>query len=189
MKAEQVIQIEDILRRPMTVVPVFDFETSGGGNEYIDERILSKSRTNLSLTKKKHKNDRTAENQMLLKLANKNKLRAPATTHITQRSKGDITHSKRLIDESYDRDNAANDNTLSARQRDFSDVKDDKSDSSSDFTIGENNRGSDFGESSSEETHVTEQLTTSNKKYTSNKKVGLAIYVLFIRNGKCLLSF
>lgn len=185
MKAEQVIQIEDILRRPMTVVPVFELETSGGGNDYIDERILSKSRTNSSLMKKKHKNDQTAENQMLRKLANKNKLRAPAT-----RSKGVITHSKRLVDGSHDSDNAANDkehsqSSMTAQQNNFCDVKDDGSDSSCDFTIGENNSGSDFGESPSEEIHVTEQLTTSNKKLTSNKKVCLAIYVVFIRNGKC----
>jgi hypothetical protein len=193
MKAEQVIQIEDILRRPMTVVPVFEHETSGGGNDYIDEKILSKSRTNSSLTKKKHKNDQTSENQMPRKLANKNKLRAPDTTYITQRSKGVITHSKRIVDGSYDSDIVASDNVhskslMTALQKDFCDVKGDGSDSSSDFTIGENNSGSDFGESSSEETHVTEKLTTSKKKLTLNKKVSLAIYVVFMRNGKCWLS-
>jgi hypothetical protein len=193
MKAEQVIHIEDILRRPMTVAPVFELETSGGGNDYVDERILCKSRTNSSLTKKKHKNDQTAENQMLRKLTNKNKLRAPATTYITQRSKGVITHCKRLVDGSHDSDNAANDkehlkSSLTTRQKDLCDVKDDGSDSSSDFTIGENNSGSNFGESSSEETHVTEQFTTRNTKLTSNK-VSVAIYVVFMRNGKCLLSF
>ena len=194
MKAEQVLQIEDILRRPMTAVPVFELGTSGGESDHIDEKILSKSQMNSSLTKKKHKNDRTVENQMLRKLANKNKLRAPAATYIIQRSKKVITHCKRLADGSYDSDNAADDkehskSTMTSRQNDFCDMKDDGPDSSSDFTIGENNSGSNFGESSSEEIHVTEELTKSNKKLTSNKKVSLVVYVVFMRNGKCLSTF
>lgn len=175
-KAEQILEIEDILRRPLTIVPVFQPDNRRKYDDAIDACDVNQSRTNSSLVKKRPKNytenDQKQENQMQQKLVNKYDLRASS---VTQKSKKGSSNCESLIDGSFDSDKTVNDKLASKEEQQnvLDNGMEDNSDGSSDFMISEKNGGGDFGEISSKEIPAKKEITKTYEKLVSKKKVGL----------------
>ena len=168
-KAEQVAKTKDILRRPLTVVTVFEPVARAKKDDEIDGCNLKQSQTDSSFStkrsKNKYENGQDTENQMQRKSTRNYELRA---TSATQKNDEVKMEQGPLSDRLFDSKNATDDKdylvALEIEQQRASN-KVDLTASCGDFTLDENNSDSEL-------------LEKEQKIFILNKKVGPLIFVL-----------
>lgn len=168
VKAEQVVNMERILQRPLVVVPAFERETTEGKDDEVDSCIFDQSQTNISpktvQSRDKHGNDHSTgkeQQRMFTK-----KFDVPATSATLKRN---------LVEGQYnaaDNKDDSVDTKVEKQKTNFS-GKEDVSDSCCALVCVEVNGGSNFGGISSDDVSVVRSLTRGHKIILTDNKVDL----------------